>query len=522
LYRDRTTTTLTTTLPATTTTTTTLPERSLFSASLQSDSNESTFSVSRPSGKVDESLIVPALRRQTRLDVSLEKNSRFGLSRPTVRGVVTESDRSSDTLEKTVKYFKNHKYSFLTHSRNEKDLTIEEILEVSRTKKDFELSQRFKPKYPVYVKKNVAHSNSGRNAREQDLKMKRLLENNLPFVTGRIFDSGTGKVEELDLDKSRSLFLEARDDDEESENDNSEDLDDADEDEYDNVSTEEWEEDDEDSEIDDEFESDIVIETYDGFDDEGSGDYVGLGSLYRERQLNDAEDDSSNKDEEEYDYEEEEKEDSTKNNGENGNENENDVEEDNDEESDDEEGEDAEGEDEEGKDEEGDDEEGDDEEGKKDKDEDVEYEEGDDEESDDEEGDDEEGEDEESEDEEGEDVEGEEDKDEDVEYEGNEDEEGEKDEYEEEEERKNGDSVSEFDEEKERSINSDERSNQKGQEMTRNSHQNIPFPGPAHYRLVPHYPLPVPLQYYRPVQYQLVPRPYAYINRGQHFYSAFI
>ena len=89
-------------------------------------------------------------------------------------------------------------------------------------------------------------------------------------------------------------------------------------------------------------------------------------------------------------------------------------------------------------------------------------------------------------------------------------------------ERKNGDSVSEFDEEKERSINSDERSNQKGQEMTRNSHQNIPFPGPAHYRLVPHYPLPVPLQYYRPVQYQLVPRPYAYINRGQHFYSAFI
>ena len=522
LYRDRTTTTLTTTLPATTTTTTTLPERSLFSASLQSDSNESTFSVSRPSGKVDESLIVPALRRQTRLDVSLEKNSRFGLSRPTVRGVVTESDRSSDTLEKTVKYFKNHKYSFLTHSRNEKDLTIEEILVVSRTKKDFELSQRFKPKYPVYVKKNVAHSNSGRNAREQDLKMKRLLENNLPFVTGRIFDSGTGKVEELDLDKSRSLFLEARDDDEENENDNSEDLDDADEDEYENVSTEEWEEDDEDSEIDDEFESDIVIETYDGFDDEGSGDYVGLGSLYRERQLNDAEDDSSNKDEEEYDYEEEEKEDSTKNNGENGNENENDVEEDNDEESDDEEGEDAEGEDEEG----------DDEEDKKDKDEDGEYEEGDDEEGEDEEGEDEEGEDEESEDEggedeesedeEGEDEEGEEDKDEDVEYEGNEDEEGEKDEYEGEEERKNGDSVSEFDEEKERSINSDERSNQKGQEMTRNSHQNIPFPGPAHYRLVPHYPLPVPLQYYRPVQYQLVPRPYAYINRGQHFYSAFI
>ena len=91
-----------------------------------------------------------------------------------------------------------------------------------------------------------------------------------------------------------------------------------------------------------------------------------------------------------------------------------------------------------------------------------------------------------------------------------------------EEEIKNGDSNNEHDDEKERSFNSDERSNQKGQETTRNSRPNIQFPGPPYYRLVPRYPLPVPLQYYRPVQYQLVPRPYAYINRGQHFYSAFI
>ena len=481
LYSDRTTTTATTALPSTTTT---LPERSLFSASLQSDSNESTFSVTRPSGKIDESLIVPALKRQTRLDVSLEKNSRFGLSRPMVRGVVTESDRSSDPPKKTVKYFKNHKYSFLTHSQDEKDLTIEEILEVSRTKKDFEVSQRFKPKYPVYIKKNVAHSISGRNAREQDQEIKRLLEKNLPFATGRIFDSGTGKVEELDLDKSRSLFLEARDDDEDNENDNSEDLDDADEKEDENDSTGELEEDDEDSEIDEELESNIVIEADDGFNDEGSGDYVGFGASYRERQLNDAEDDSSDEDKEEYDHEEEEKESDKNDNGEN-------VNADYDENDEDEEGDDEEDkeEDENDEDDEGDDEDVEykdyeDEEGKE---EDVEYEEEEDEEGDDEEG----------------------------EYE-------EADEGENEEEIKNGDSNNEHDDEKERSFNSDERSNQKGQETTRNSRPNIQFPGPPHYRLVPRYPLPVPLQYYRPVQYQLVPRPYAYINRGQHFYSAFI
>ena len=454
--------TTTTTLPSTTITTT-LPERSLFSASSQSDSNESMFSVSRPSGKIDESLIVPALRRQTRLDVSLEKNSRFGLSRPMIRGVITESDRSSDPPEKTVKYFKNHKYSFLTHSRDEKDLTIEEILEVSRTKKDFEVSQRFKPKYPVYIKKNVAHSISGRNAREQEIKIKRLLATNLPFATGRIFDSGTGKVEDLDLDKSRTLFPEARDNDddgdEENENDNLEELNDADENEDEN---------DEDLELEDELESNIVIETDDGYD-EGSGD-VGLGSSYIERQLNDADEHQ-----EQYDHEKEE----TKN-----------YEDENDEEND-----------EDGKDVE------------------EEYEEEDEEE--DEDGDDEDERDGENNDE----VDDEDEDEADADYEDDHEEDGEYEEAgegENEEEIKNGDSISEHDEEKERSLNFNERSNQNGQESTRNSHQNILFPGPLHYRLVPRYPLPVPHQYYQPVHYQLVPRPYAYINRGQHFYSAFI
>ena len=477
LFSDGSTITTTTTLPSTTVS---FPEKSLFSASSQSDSNESTFSISRPSGKIDESLIVPALRRQTRLDVSLEKKSRFGLSRPMIRGVITESDRSSEPPEKTVRYFKNHKYSFLTHSRDEKDLTIEEILEVSRSKKDFEVSQRFKPKYPVYIKKNVAHSISGRNAREQELKIKRLLATNIPFPTGRIFDSGTGKVENLDLDKSRTLFPKARDnddddddddDDEENENDNLEELNDADENEDKNDSTEESEEDDEDSELEDELESNIVIETDDGFDEE-SGD-VGLGSSYIERQLNDADEHR-----EQYDHEKEEKED-TKN-----------YEDENDEDND-----------EDGKDVE------------------EEYEEEDEEEDEDGEDEDErDGEnndDVDDEDEDEADADFEDDHEEDVEYE-------DAGEGENEEETKYGDSISEHDEEKERSLNFNERSNQNGQVSTRNSHQNILFPGPLHYRLIPRYPLPVPHQYYQPVHYHLVPRPYAYINRGQHFYSPFI
>ena len=76
---------------------------------------------------------------------------------------------------------------------------------------------------------------------------------------------------------------------------------------------------------------------------------------------------------------------------------------------------------------------------------------------------------------------------------------------------------------KERSLNAMEKSKPTDQSTIIKRPNRIQFPGPLHYRLVPHYPLPpVPLHYYRPVQYRLVPRPYAYFNRGQLVYPSFI
>merc|ERR1712170_329974 len=106
------------------------------------------------------------------------------------------------------------------------------------------------------------------------------------FATGRIFDSGTGKVEDLDLDKSRSLFLEARGDDDGEDDD--EDGEDSDDGEGDNEE-EDYEE------TEDNLELNIVIEE-EGSDDEGS--VFGFGKL---RTLNNYDDGEENEDVEEGD-----------------------------------------------------------------------------------------------------------------------------------------------------------------------------------------------------------------------------
>ena len=270
---------------------------SLFSLSLQNDPKENTFSVSRPAGNIEETLIISGDGssfhhqgtddRQTRIDLSLENNSRFGMSRPKVRGFVfDESERSSPSDQssgKKVKLFKNHKYSFSSLVPvAEKDLTIEQILEASQTTKDLDLSPRHKPRYPVYINKNMDNSISGRSARQQDRKFESLDDVNLPFDTGRIFDSGTGQLEDLDPDTTRTLFLQL-------------------EAESKSANYQSEEDDDEDEEILNESSDDEEDDDHDYYhDDEDNEDNV---SDYSEESINDSPDEEDKERNETSDYE---------------------------------------------------------------------------------------------------------------------------------------------------------------------------------------------------------------------------
>ena len=192
---------------------------------------DNMFSVSRPSGDIDPSLIVDSQTPQEArtleggddTDLQGDTNSRFGLSRPKIRGLMLkEIERSSKPSSLTIKKFKNHKYDFLKNKRK-KEMNIEQILDASNARKRFDLSKRIKPKSPIYVKRHKGMSTFRaeedhedmtkiRNARQQDREWRGMLP--FPFKTGTIFDSKTGEISHFDLGRSLQLPKEEEDDEE--------------------------------------------------------------------------------------------------------------------------------------------------------------------------------------------------------------------------------------------------------------------------------------------------------------------
>ena len=146
--------------------------------------------------------------KQVRRDDSLD--SRFGLTRPKIRGFVlkeVERSSSSDKVSpKTMKIFKNHNYHLIKHSKKN-EMTIEQILDASRARKGFDLSKRVKTQYPVYVNKGEDLIQTHRGARQHNAS-KNIHESPFPFPfqTSGIFYSGTGHIESLDSERRRSLF----------------------------------------------------------------------------------------------------------------------------------------------------------------------------------------------------------------------------------------------------------------------------------------------------------------------------
>ena len=235
-----------TTRPPTLSTTTTLTtisvsstEASLFSDEMNS-SNSNMFKISRPSGNIDKSLIIhkdgikyedndekdieekEELEGQEK-DLDNEKHNdmedveskmedtdkgRFGITRPMIRGFVLDEVERSSSADKlpltTLKYFNNNKYKTLKH-KNKREMTIEQILDASRAKKGINLGKTMKPNYPVYVKNIVNANEEFRNHLQK--KQEKSLFPAFPFPTGKVFDSGTGKLKNFDLVRSRSLTL---------------------------------------------------------------------------------------------------------------------------------------------------------------------------------------------------------------------------------------------------------------------------------------------------------------------------